>query len=323
MAIIKMVKNKSKTAQGLKAVLKYITNEAKTEGVYVTAQNCMTESAFAEMMTVKNEFHQNTGRQYIHIIQSFDVDDEITPEIANKIGQKLISDYPQFQAVVATHTNKKHIHNHIVLNTVNMSNGRKWQQSKKDLEHLKELSDDLCREYGLHIIEKHSKGYMGYGEYRNVKSFKGWKHKLATIATDCAMKAENRADFIHLMAQQNIDVAFYGNSILFTMPDGKKCGNKKLSQYGDFSNENLYNWFKVNSNFNTFKQFEPEFLNTVLYSLSQAEYGDPMAVLDLCLITATVVLKAVLDRCEQYEYEQGEYIPNNLFEDEDEEEWEL
>lgn len=323
MAIIKMVKNKSKTAQGLKAVLKYITNEVKTEGVYVTAHNCMSESAFAEMMTIKNEFHQNTGRQYIHIIQSFDINDEITPEIANEIGRKLISGYPQFQAVVATHTNKKHIHNHIVLNTVNIENGRKWQQNKKDLEQLKEHSDNLCKEYGLHIIDKHSDGYMGYGEYKNACASKGWKHKLATIATDCAMKSENRADFIHLMAEQNIDVVFYENNILFTMPDGKKCGNKKLSQYGDFSNKNLNDWFNVNSGFNTFKQFEPEFLNTVLYTLSQAEYGDAMAIFDMCLITATVILKAVLNRCKEYEYEQGDYKPNNLCTDDDEEEWEL
>ena len=322
MAIIKMVKNKSKTSHGLKAVLKYITNEVKTKGVYVTAQNCMSESAYAEMMTIKNEFYQNTGRQYIQIIQSFDVTDDISPETANEIGRKLISTYPEFQAVVATHTNKKHIHNHIVLNTVNITNGRKWQQSKKDLEHLKELSDDLCKEYDLHVIDKSSKGFMGYGEYKNVKSFKGWKHRIATIATDCAMKSESRADFIHLMAQQNIDVQFFDESISFTMPDGKKCGNKKLSQYGDFSSKNLYDWFNVNSNFNTFKQFEPEFLNTVLYTLSQAEYGDAMAVFDMCLITAAVILKAVSDRCKQYEYEQGDFKPNNLLED-DEDEWEL
>ena len=124
---------------------------------------------------------------------------------------------------------------------------------------------------------------MGYGEYRNVKNFKGWKHKLATIATDCAMKAESRADFIHLMAERHIDVEFYDNNILFTMPDGKKCGNKKLSQYGDFSNQNLYGWFKMNSGFNTYKQLEPECLNSILYTLSQAEYGDTMAIFDMCL----------------------------------------
>ena len=63
-----------------------------------------------------------------------------------------------FQGAVATHTDQQHIHNHLVMNSVNWKTGLKWQQSRKDLQELKDLSDRFCKEYGLSIVEKAKTG---------------------------------------------------------------------------------------------------------------------------------------------------------------------
>jgi hypothetical protein len=155
MAIIKMQSVKAGKPYGLKAVVDYIQNPDKTEkGRLISAKDCLLESAYEQMHMVKQEYQQIKGRQYVHIIQSFSLSDDLTGETASEIGQMLLATFDGFQGVVATHTDRQHIHNHIVLNSVNYKTGLKWQQSKKDLQLLKDKSDQQCRDYGLSVIEK-------------------------------------------------------------------------------------------------------------------------------------------------------------------------
>jgi len=93
------------------------------------------------MHLVKQDYQQLHGRQYVHIIQSFSLSDDLTGQVAHNIGQKLLNSFDGLQGVVATHTDRQHTHNHMILPSVNFKTGLKWQQSKKDLQNLKDLSD--------------------------------------------------------------------------------------------------------------------------------------------------------------------------------------
>ena len=158
--VISYAKNPDKTTfSDLKQVLKYAENDEKTidkneKTMYVTGVNCKTETAYEEMWAVQNRFDKCTGNVAYHAYQSFKTG-EVLPELAHKIGVKLAEKiWSEYQVVVATHFNIGTYHNHFVVNSVNMFTGKKFNCNKGAYYHFRELSDDLCREYGLTVIEK-------------------------------------------------------------------------------------------------------------------------------------------------------------------------
>ena len=143
--------------------INYITKEDKTTSNLVTGINCSPQSAFEEMLIVKKMYNKEEGRQFIHFTHSYSDKEKIDPKLAHEISLKLVQ-HPRFkdyQIIAATHVDKKHIHTHFVLNTVNIETGKKWRQSRKELEELKDYSNKLCKDYGL----KHS-----YGESKKENS---------------------------------------------------------------------------------------------------------------------------------------------------------
>lgn len=264
MAIIKMVNVRSGKIYDLKSVLGYVSNSKKTlDGLLVSAKDCMVESTLEQMKLTKLHFHQTGGRQYVHFIQSFALDDKLTYETAHEIGKKLLEEFEGFQGVVATHTDKHHIHNHFILNSVNIKTGHKWQMSKADLFKLRARSDELCREYNLSVIQQ-GRGWKSYGEYTRT----GWKQQLAQSIADSLKISTSRQDFIHAMDDKGIGVDFGRTNILFTMPDGKQCGNMKLMAYGDFSKQNIESHWKYNQSILQNALDNPSLLYEALYDLS-------------------------------------------------------
>ncbi len=227
MATIKFTNSKS----SIKKIYNYITQKSKTTDNLISTKDCLKFSAIEEMLLTKNQFNKNTGRQYIHIVQSFDPKDNLSYEQANAIGLKLAEYFNGFQAVVSTHTDKKHIHNHILLNSVNFNTGYKFQQSKNDMQDVKNYSDKLCLQYGLSIIENPSqKGYMKQNEYQVAIKGQSWKIELI-IAIDKALSVStSKLDFINNMELQGYKVNWTDKRkyITFTTPLGKKCRDNKL-----------------------------------------------------------------------------------------------
>jgi len=227
LAVIKFTNSKS----SIKKIIEYITGSSKTEQRLISGKDCMPESALAEMQLVKNMYGKNTGRQYIHIVQSFDPKDNLTHEKANEIGMKLAEKFIGFQAIIATHKDRDHIHNHVLLNSVNFENGLKFQQSKKDMQGVKYFSDKLCLEHGLSIIEKPSSNTdIQRNEYQ--VALKGESWKIALILTiDKALEISNsKNDFILNMKHFGFDVSWEDKHkyITYTTPEGKKCRDSKL-----------------------------------------------------------------------------------------------
>lgn len=139
-------------------VFSYVRNPEKTDnGEYVSAVNCLKETALEQMILTKKQY-QKSGR-YIawHGYQSFKPN-EVTPEQCHEIGLKLAKEMwgDKYQIIVTTHLDKEHLHNHFCFNSVSFVDGRKYDYSKSEQKRLRNVSDRLCREYGLSVI-KHPK----------------------------------------------------------------------------------------------------------------------------------------------------------------------
>ena len=148
--------------QGRSDCINYIKNKNKTEdGILVTGVNCSSEFAAYEMKMNNDKFHiieDNDSRTCYHGYQSFDPKEKnLTPEEAHEIGVELVKRlYPDYQVVVSTHTDRSHIHNHFVINAVNMS-GKKLEDRLANpiegLYGLRDMSDSIALSHGLKIIE--------------------------------------------------------------------------------------------------------------------------------------------------------------------------
>ena len=190
--VISYAKNPEKTTfSDLKQVLKYAENDEKTidkneKTMYVTGVNCKAKTAYEEMTVIQNRFDKITGNVAYHAYQSFKTG-EVSPELAHKIGVELAEKmWSEYQVVVATHFNTGTYHNHFVVNSVNMFTGKKFNCNKEAYYHFRELSDELCREYGLTIIEK-PKGKTPRNIYFAEKRGEPTKYNLMRQAMDEAM----------------------------------------------------------------------------------------------------------------------------------------
>ena len=167
-----------KECQCLDDVIAYAVNSTKTTQTvqeeevverFVSGVNCHPATARMEMMAVKKRFGKEDGTVAYHGYQSF-APGEATPEIAHRIGvelaQRLWGD--RYQVVVATHLDKdNHLHNHFVLNTVSFADGIKYHRTEKDYHEMRRVSDKLCHEYGLSVIQNPQPGKSKqYGEWR-------------------------------------------------------------------------------------------------------------------------------------------------------------
>ena len=157
--------------KAIRNVIGYVSNPKKTQqGELVTGFGCNPETADGEFLLMKREYIAQTGRLRgkddviaYHLRQSF-VPDEITPEEANRIGCELASRFThgQHAYVVATHEDRRHVHSHIIISAVNLDCDRKFRNFWGSSKAIRRLSDTLCIQNGLSIIEQpkgHSKSY--------------------------------------------------------------------------------------------------------------------------------------------------------------------
>lgn len=165
--------------QQLTDVIRYAVNSEKTQEKgnedgaplhrFVSGINCSPATARDEMLAVKKRFGKEDGTVAYHGYQSF-APGEATPELAHEIGVKLATRLwgDRYQVIIATHLDKEnHLHNHFVVNTVSFVDGIKYHRTKKDYHDMQTVSDELCREYRLSVIENPQYGKAKqYGEWR-------------------------------------------------------------------------------------------------------------------------------------------------------------
>ena len=172
---IRYVRNPQKTS--LQQAVDYALNKEKTEqDLFCSSIGCTLETAFADMRRVKKMWHKEDEVQGFHLVQSF-APGESTPEQAHQIGLELAENLldGRFQAVIATHLNTGHLHNHIVWNSVSMVDGKKYRSNAKTyITQVRRISDELCRKYYLSVIdtqksEKVARPYVQWLSKHNAK----------------------------------------------------------------------------------------------------------------------------------------------------------
>lgn len=160
--VLEYVSNEDKTIDKLG---NYVSRNSATENQkYMTCINCSSNDPFTSMMNLKDSFHDDSNIIAYHAIQSFKPG-EGNADMVHAIGvttaTKLFGN--QYQFVVCTHLDKEHLHNHIVINPISILDGKRYHNSMKDIYKLREISDEVCEEYGLSIIDEP----MGKGQTRN------------------------------------------------------------------------------------------------------------------------------------------------------------
>ena len=156
-------------------IIKYIKNKDKTEQCkFVSAFGCSEDNAFSDMVATQRMFERNRRKNGVvayHIVQSFK-DFETTPEIAHKCGQELVKKLfeGKYECVLATHFDHAHLHNHIIINATSYFDGTKYKNNFKDyFIDIRGISDQICRENCLSVIDKPQRRGMHYGEWLALK----------------------------------------------------------------------------------------------------------------------------------------------------------
>ena len=153
--VLDYAENPDKTS--LKNVIDYASDSSKTDDeLFVTGINCEVERAYEMMTETKRQFGKKDKVVAYHGYQSFK-DGEVTPEECHAIGvetaKRLWGD--RYEIIVTTHLNTKtHLHNHFVFNSVSFVDGEKFRYQTADILALREVSDEVCREFGKSVLEK-------------------------------------------------------------------------------------------------------------------------------------------------------------------------
>lgn len=196
------------TDDDLAAVIKYAMNGDKTAGenektYYVTGVNCIAETALEEMLSVQNHFGKTGGNVAYHCYQSFKPG-EVTPEQCHRLGVELASRMwgDKYQVLVATHLDRDHLHNHLVCCSVSFIDGKKFDDNKGAYARFRRLSDEICIENGLSVIEK-PKSKTPRQLHFAEKNGKPTKYNLMREAIDKAISLSiDTRTFLSIMKQQ-------------------------------------------------------------------------------------------------------------------------
>lgn len=201
----------------------YILNPDKTEDLlYTTSLNCMTNAkdAYLAMKTVYEHFSSEkfnaslplVGKdsvKAIHYIQSFDPQDNISPQFAHRIAKafarKAFGD--DCQIVIATHSDKNHIHNHMIINTYSLT-GQKFNDNWTTRKKLREISDRVCLAFGIQPIpdRKGQSKNIAYNEWENKKHGTSWKEKIRVDIDRLIGKVKNIDELLYKLELQGYEV---------------------------------------------------------------------------------------------------------------------
>lgn len=193
--------------------IEYAANELKTEKrMYVKGINCNADDAARQFMQTKRLFKKTDGRAAFHGYQSFK-EGEVTAEQAHKIGvelaRKLWGD--RFEVLVATHLNTGHYHNHFVINSVSFVDGLKFINRREDYIAMRDLSDELCRTYGLSVVKTNGRG-KNYAEWNAERNGAPTIRGQIRADIDCAIQASTTEyGFIRTMQKMGYEMRIGGN----------------------------------------------------------------------------------------------------------------
>lgn len=242
-----------KDRQTLSDVIDYATSDEKTTAKlslshepdtvesFITGIMCSPANARDEMMAVKEKYNKKFGIIAFHGYQSF-AENEVTPQIAHEIGIKLAQELcgDRFQVIIATHLDKKHhIHNHFVLNSVSFLDGKKFNMCKKAYREMRSVSDKLCEEYGLSVIENPEKeGQISNNENDKIIGEKSWKSIIKEDVDNAIAEAMTDREFFSILKEQGYEIK--SGKDISVRPPGKDRFMRLARNFGeDYRIENI------------------------------------------------------------------------------------
>ena len=249
MAITKMMhmkaSGKARIDIHLEHSINYILQSKKLgEANLAGGINCLPEMAYQQMKVTKRMFGKTGGRQGYHFVISLNPG-EGTPEIMYDIAMRFAEEAfaGEYEAVVAVHTDREHLHAHIIINSLNMVTGYKFQCRDGDWKYkFQPITNKLCKEYGLHITpaeySKEPKN-MARPQWEREQAFSKW---IKQDALFCAISAENTEHFIFLLEKLGFEVK-QGKHIAVKVPGMKRF--RRLDTISeDLSRESLEAMFR-------------------------------------------------------------------------------
>ena len=239
-----MAVTKIKAIRGtLSKALAYISNPDKTEDkLLISTYGCASETAAQEFEWTRRIAEQK-GMKPVriiarHVIQSFDVG-EVTPELAHEIGKQFADEIlgGKYEYVLTTHTDKNHVHNHLIFNAVDFVDHHAYKSYKKIYYDMREVSDRLCKENGLSVIPPSQNKGMGYKEYTEAKRGTSWKQKLKQTIDRFVIVAKDYDEFLKLMQEAGYEIKT-GKYISFRA-EGQERFTRSKTIGGNYTEERI------------------------------------------------------------------------------------
>lgn len=221
-------------ADEIKRLMNYTMDNEKTNMQhYVSGVNCSPDTARMEMLAVKKHYQKEDGNVAYHAIQAFQPG-ETNPDMAHAIGVKLAEELwgTRFQVIVATHLDHGHLHNHFLLNSVSVADGKKYNDCKATYRHMREVSDRLCAAHSLSILQNPRSGKgKHYGEWRAEQEGRPTYRGSVKADVDTAIRdALTEKQFYSILRSMGYDFKF-GQDITI-LAKGRERGLKLERNFG-------------------------------------------------------------------------------------------
>ena len=228
-------------ASHLKNALEYIQNPDKTEEcVLVGGINCLPDTAFEQMEETKNIFHKTGKRQGYHVIISFSPEEKVTAEQAMYVLEHFAKDVlgDDYEVVYAVHTDREHMHGHLIWNSVSMTTGKKYNSPKSNWKnHLQPITNKYCDELGLSIMPaEYSRNPKNISRDKWEKEM-SMKEIILRDAKMCAYAAGNVEHFKYLM--KRLGYVFKKDAWMEVQAPGFRYYHKLAKQDEMFSEDML------------------------------------------------------------------------------------
>ena len=220
----------------MKSVMRYVSQVSKTiwDGQQlVSGIGCQPETAFDEFLSTKLLHHKDGGIQFYHMVQSFPRGADIDPRTAHEAARQLAGYFEGCEVLVCTHVDRKHIHSHCIINSVNFETGKKIHMADEQIQALRARNDAICEELGLPKFQKDEQqksSGMSNAEYYPAAKGESWKLELMRVIDECMRYAASREEFLALLRAEGYGATWTDSrkNITYTTPDGRKCRDSKL-----------------------------------------------------------------------------------------------
>lgn len=239
-AIVNFVSgSKGQNRSGMKAVMRYAAQDKKTfwQGQQlVSGVNCQAASVYDDFLRTQLLHHKDSGRRFYHLVQSFPNDEEVDPVKAHLAARRLAEFFKDREVLVCTHTDRGHIHSHLIINTVALGSGLKLHSDKALIQKLMRFNDQVCEEFQLPVFQpqqrKAETKAVSNAEYHSAAKGESWKFRLMNVIDSCMRFAASKDDFLELMRSEGYEIRWQDSRkyITYTTPEGRSCRDNRLHE---------------------------------------------------------------------------------------------